>query len=57
MCHNGVVLDTSEYRSSSSGLFPARSGYDLLFSADEVNLSCRWVGGGSLEQKVLFRAS
>ena len=54
MCHNGVVVDTWEYQSSCPGLFLARGGYDLLFSVNMVNLSSQWVGGGGLEQKVLF---
>ena len=35
---------------------PVRGEYDLLSMVDMVNLSCRWLGGGSLGQKVLFRA-
>ena len=57
MCHSGgVAVDTSEYQSSGPGSFPVRGGYDLLSRVGMVNLSCRWLGGGSVGQKVLFRA-
>ena len=48
------MIDTYVYESSSPGQFLARGGYDLLFIVDMVALNSRLVGGGGLEQKVLF---
>ena len=53
MCHNSAVVDTSVYQFSDTGSFPARGGYDLLFSVDMVKFSSSWVDGGGLGQKVL----
>ena len=49
MWHNGVLVDTLDYQASGPGSFPTRGRYDLLSSVDMVNLSSRWVDGGSLE--------
>ena len=49
MWHNGVLVDTLDYQASGPGSFPTRGRYDLISSVDMVNLSSRWVDGGSLE--------
>ena len=51
------MVSTCEYQSSNPESFRTKRGYDLLFSVDMVNLNSWWVGDGSMEQKVTFRAA